>query len=54
MEHFRRYRIYKADIDAYLEYEGKGRKEEDLTQEEIEEIISDINDNIDACYTDWH
>jgi hypothetical protein len=54
MEHFRRYRIYKEDIDMYLEDEGKGRKEEDLTQEEIEEILDEIGDNIDACYTEWY
>jgi len=54
MEHFRRYRIYKADIDQYLEDEGKGRKEEDLSQEEIEEIIDEISPIIDACYTEWY
>ncbi len=50
---FERYRIYKEDIDYYLECEGKGRKEEDLTQAEIEEIIDEISDNLDACYTEW-
>ena len=54
MELFRRYRIYKEDIDEYLENEGKGRKEEDLTQEEIEEIISTVSDNMQACYTEWY
>lgn len=54
MEHFRRYRIYKEDIDYYLEQEGEGRKEEDLTQEEIEEILDEICDNIEACYTEWY
>lgn len=54
MEHFRRYRIYKAEIDDYLKYEGKGRKEEDLTQEEIEEIIDEFCDNMDAYYTEWY
>lgn len=53
MEHFYRYRIYKEDIDMYLEDEGKGRKEEDLTQEEIEDIIEDVNEHIEACYTEW-
>lgn len=54
MEHFRRYRIYKADIDAWLEDEGEGRKEEDLTQEEIEEILDEVNDYSQACYTEWY
>ena len=54
MEHFRRYRIYKQDIDSYLEDEGEGRKEEDLSQDEIEEIIESMADNMDACYTEWH
>lgn len=53
MEHFRRYRIYKEDVDEYLKEEGLGRKEEDLTQEEIEEIISIVSDGMDACYTEW-
>jgi hypothetical protein len=54
MELFRRYRIYKEDIDQYLEDEGEGRKEEDLSQEEIDEIIETVGDDMQACYTDWH
>lgn len=54
MEHFRRYRIYKEDIDQYLEEEGEGRKEEELTQEEIEEIIETVGDDMQACYTEWY
>lgn len=54
MEHFQRYRIYKEDIDAFLEEEGEGRKEEDLTQEEIEEIIDIVSDDMQACYTEWY
>ncbi len=54
MTHFNRYRIYKEDIDGYLEDEGEGRKEEDLSQEEIEEILDEVCDNIDACYTEWY
>ena len=54
MEKFKRYRIYKDEIDAYLEDEGKGRKEEDLTQEEIEEILNVVSDEIQACYTEWY
>ena len=54
MEHFRRYRIYKEDIDQYLEENGEGRKEEDLTQDEIDYIIDEIFDSVDACYTEWY
>lgn len=54
MELFRRYRIYKEDIDQYLEDEGEGRKEEDLTQEEIDEIIDIVSDDMQACYTEWY
>jgi len=51
---FERYRIYKEDIDQYLEDEGEGRKEEDLTQEEIDEIIDIVSEGMDACYTEWN
>lgn len=54
MELFRRYRIYKEDVDQYLEDEGEGRKEEDLTQEEIDEIIDIVSDDMQACYTEWY
>ena len=54
MEHFRRYRIYKSDIDAWLEDEEEGRKEEDLTQDEIEEILKEVNSYSQACYTEWY
>lgn len=54
MEHFKRYRIYKEDIDSYLEDEGLGRKEEDLSQKEIEQIIDIVSENLDACYTEWY
>ena len=54
MEHFRRYRIYKYDVDEWLNAEGKGRKEENLTQDEIDEIIGHVSDHIDACYTTWY
>ena len=47
-------KIYKEDIDSYLEDEGRGRKEEDLTQEEIEDILDELNQYLDACYTEWY
>ena len=53
-ELFERYRIYKEDVDQYLEDEGEGRKEEDLTQEEIDEIIDIVSDDMQACYTEWY
>lgn len=54
MEEFNRYRIYKYEIDEYLEDEGLGRKEENLTQEEIEDIIDIVSDGLQACYTEWY
>ena len=54
MEKFNRYRIYKEDIDEYLEQEGEGRKEEDLSQEEIDEILNIVSDDIQAGYTEWY
>ena len=54
MEEFEKWRIYKDDIVSYLEDEGKGRKIEDLTKEECDEIIDEIADNFDYCYTSWY
>jgi hypothetical protein len=54
MEEFEKYRIYKDDILQYLEDEGKGQKIEDLTQDEIEEIIDAVNEDAQYCYTEWY
>lgn len=54
MEEFKKYRIYKDDILQHLEDEGKGRKIEDLTQDEIEEIIDAVNEYAQYCYTEWY
>lgn len=54
MEEFKKYRIYKDDILQHLEDEGKGRKIEDLTQDEIEEIIDAVNNDAQYCYTEWY
>lgn len=54
MEEFKKYRIYKDDILQHLEDEGKGRKIEDLTQDEIEEIIDAVNEDAQYCYTEWY
>lgn len=54
MEQFDKWRIYKDDIIQYLKDEGKGRKIEDLTAEECDEIIDEIADNLDYYYTEWY
>ena len=52
-EEFKRYQIYKSTIQSYLDNEGKNRKADDLTDDEIREIINEIIDNCDAYYTSW-
>lgn len=54
MEEFKKYRIYKDDILQHLEDEGEGRKIEDLTKEECDEIIDEIPDDLDYYYTEWY
>ena len=54
MEEFKKYRIYKDDILQHLEEEGKGRKIEDLTKEECDEIIDELSDDLDYYYTAWY
>ena len=54
MEEFRKWRIYKDDIVSYLEDEGEGRKIEDLTKEECDEIIDELSDDLDYYYTSWY
>lgn len=55
MEEFKKYKIYKNDLIDYLEYEGKGRKLEDLTDDECAEIINEeIMDNVDWYWTEWY
>lgn len=53
MEQFGKWRIYKDDIEYHLKLEGKGRKIEDLTKEECDEIIDRISDDLDYYYTEW-
>lgn len=49
-----RYSIYLDDIKEYLDDEGEGRKPEDLTEEEIDEITSSIVNGLDEYYyTEW-
>lgn len=54
MDEFKKWRIYKDDIVSYLEDEGKGRKIEDLTKEECDEIINEVWDDLDYYYTSWY
>ena len=55
MDEFNRYKVYKEDLIAYLEDEGKGRKLEDLSEEECAEIINEeIMENVDYYWTEWY
>lgn len=54
MEEFEKWRIYKDDIVSYLEDEDEGRKIEDLTKEECDEIIDELSDDLDYYYTEWY
>lgn len=52
-EEFDRFQIYKTTIQEYLNEEKKGRKADDLTDDEIAEIMEEIFDDCDAYYTSW-
>lgn len=52
-EEFDRFQIYKQTIQSILDDEGEGRKADDLTKEEIDEILDDIIGDLDAYYTEW-
>ena len=55
MDEFKRYKIYKDDLIQYLKDEGKGRKIEDLSEDECAEIINDeIMENVDYYWTEWY
>ena len=55
MDEFKRYKIYKNDLIEYLESEGKGRKLEDLTEDECAEIINEeIMENVGYYWTEWY
>lgn len=49
-EEFDRYQIYKATIEAQLE---EGQNIEDLTKEEIDQILESVLEDCDAYYTEW-
>ena len=53
-DEFDRYSIFKPEIEEFLTDEGEDRKIEELTKEEISEIISGIIDGLDGYYyTEW-
>lgn len=52
-EEFDRFQIYKTTIQEYLDDEGKERKADDLTDDEIKTIMEEIFDDCDAYYTSW-
>jgi len=55
MEEFAKYKIYKDDIQQYLDDTDDPRKLEDLTAEECDDIIDEhIMDNVDYFYTEWY
>lgn len=50
-EEFDRYQIYKATIEAQLE---EGQNIEDLSKEEIDQILESVLEDCDAYYTEWY
>lgn len=49
-----RYSIFLHEIDEHLKDEGLSRKPEELTKKEIDEIIDEILEGLDAYYwTEW-
>ena len=54
MDEFRKWRIYKDDIKAYLEAYEPGRKIEELSQQECDDIIDNFCDDCEYFYTQWY
>lgn len=54
MEDFKKWRIYKDDIQMYLEETISPKRLEDLTQEECDEIIDEYCQDCDYYYTEWY
>lgn len=55
MDEFKKWKIYKDDLIEWLDDEGKGRKLEDLTEDECADIINEeIMDNVDYYWTEWY
>ena len=54
-EEFDRYSIFLPEIEQHLEDNKDSRKPEDLSKEEINKIIDEIMENLDAYYyTEWY
>lgn len=54
-EEFDRYSIFLPEIELHLEEEGDERKPDELSKDEINEIIDEIMANLDAYYyTEWY
>lgn len=53
MEEFKRYRIYKDDIQEYLRCRGDETPIEELTQEQCDEIIDELADEVEWYWTEW-
>lgn len=53
-EQFKKWRIYKDDIAAYMEEHGYGGTIDDISAEECEKIISEVSPNRDYCWTEWY
>lgn len=54
-EEYDRYSIFLPEIEEFLKDEGRGRKPEQLTKEEINEIIDEVMAGLDAYYyTEWY
>lgn len=54
MEEFKKWRIYKGDIIEYLKDNGDSRNIEELSAEECDEIIDEVADECEYCYTQWY
>ena len=50
---FEKFKIYKGTIENYLAETGDDRNIDDLTKEEIDEILDSVLDECDAYYTSW-
>jgi len=52
-EEFDKFQIYKGTIENYLADTEDSRNIDDLTKEEIDEIMDNVLDECDAYYTSW-
>ena len=54
MEEFDKFKIYKGDIQQYLDDHFDYRNADELTKEECEKILEKIKDDLDWYYTEWY